>query len=159
MPTAARAIASPANKASSRVLKRRCASEAATVCAKGRKLSMGKLRSNRAWQGDPPATPLETQDFFWWRRRFRLRPAIISQLLTVAARTGNYCTVRLMVALLVCPSAMASTVMVWVPRIAVEMAVSFRMLAPAAGLLMVPGENCAVTPLGNPDAHSVTKEL
>src|ERR1019366_8938381 len=25
--------------------------------------------------------PLETQDFFWWRRRFRLRPSIVSRLL------------------------------------------------------------------------------
>jgi hypothetical protein len=43
--------------------------------------SREKIARDRAWQAEPPAPPLETQDFFWWRRRFRLRPAIVSQLL------------------------------------------------------------------------------
>jgi hypothetical protein len=31
-----------------------------------------KIARHRARQAEPPAPPLETQDLFWWRRRFRL---------------------------------------------------------------------------------------
>jgi hypothetical protein len=66
--------------------------------------------------------------------------------------------VRLKLAVEVSPSLTALMVMVWVPMAADEAAVSFKVLAPAAGLLMVAGEKAAVTPFGNPVAERVTDE-
>jgi hypothetical protein len=50
-------------------------------------------------------------------------------------------------------------VMVAMPMAADEAAVSFKVLAPAAGLLMVAGENAAVTPFGNPVTDNATEAL
>jgi len=59
--------------------------------------SWGKNARKRAWQADPkgtpPATPLQTDDLRWWRRRgtlwVRLRGASLSQFLTRAAPIGT----------------------------------------------------------------------
>jgi len=47
--------------------------------------SCEKIAYKPIWQAKPPAPPLQIQHLPWWRRRFRLRTAILSQLLTVAA--------------------------------------------------------------------------
>ncbi|MBZ5619458.1 MAG: hypothetical protein LAQ69_12155 [Acidobacteriia bacterium] len=39
------------------------------------------IARKRARQAEPPAPPRKTQDLVWWRRRFRLRILIFSQLL------------------------------------------------------------------------------
>jgi len=57
---------------------------------KNRSLSLNgceKIAGKRARQAKAPAPPLRTQHLFWWRRRFRLRILIFSQLLTIAVTT------------------------------------------------------------------------
>ena len=46
--------------------------------------SCEKIGRKRPGQAKPPAPPLTQNDFHWWRRRFRLRILIFSQLLTVS---------------------------------------------------------------------------
>jgi len=43
--------------------------------------SCEKIAHTPIWQAKPPAPPLQIQHLSWWRRRFRLRAAILSQLL------------------------------------------------------------------------------
>src|SRR5260370_21139106 len=59
---------------------------ALTAFPKGRSLrSCERNARKRARQTQPSAPPVQARDLSWWRGRFRLRIAILSQLLTVAA--------------------------------------------------------------------------
>jgi len=47
--------------------------------------SCEKIGRRRPGQAKPPAPPLTAHNLHWWRRRFRLRILIFSQLLTFVA--------------------------------------------------------------------------
>jgi hypothetical protein len=49
-----------------------------------------KIGRKRPGQAKPPAPPLTQNDFHWWRRRFRLRILIFSQLLTDLVFLGDF---------------------------------------------------------------------
>ena len=48
----------------------------------------GRIARKRARQAEASAPPLTTQELLWWRRRFRLRILISSQLLSPRLRSG-----------------------------------------------------------------------